>query len=117
MAIRSGFGTKGRTMRVRTVLLGRIALFALVLHVGVAIGRGARQPVVVVQPAPVVTETKRPQRMVDPTPELLPAVASDLPDIGTKEFNIRVREMGLDSGEVAKFAQMMRTQDLAVFRK
>lgn len=110
-------------MRVRTDHLGKAALFALVLHAGVTIGRHAQAPTFVVLPPPlespkeIVTTSVRAQKLVDPNPELLPALENDLPEMGTKEFDHRMREMGLESSEVAKFAQMMQTQDLAAFQK
>lgn len=108
-------------MRVGIENLGKVALFGLVLHVGVTIGRSGRAPVFVVLPPPleepVATVTARPQKLVDPTPELLPGVESELPEMGTKEFDRRMRGMGLDPKEVAMFGQMMKTRDLAAFRK
>lgn len=121
MAIRSIQGKTGRTMRVEIDHLGKVALFGLVMHVGVTIGRRGNAPIFVVLPPPVETPvetvTARPQKLVDPTPELLPGLDSDLPEMGTKEFNRRVKGMGLDPREVAMFSQMMKTQDLAAFRK
>ncbi|MGV3616933.1 MAG: hypothetical protein ACO1SV_16525 [Fimbriimonas sp.] len=110
-------------MRVRTDHLGKVALFGLVLHLGVTIGRHGNGPLEVVLPPPleapkeIVSGSSRAQRLVPASKALLPAVGDSLPEMGSRQFDRQMREMGLHPDEVRKFAQMMETQDLSAFRK
>ncbi len=118
MAMRTTVSRWGRTTEVRPEHLGKVALLGLVLHIGVTIGRRGSEPVVIVlpppleAPAPVVVKAEAKVKRA-----VLPSFHDELPDMSSPTFARQVKAMGLNPKDVAMFAQMMRTKDLAAFRR